>query len=249
MRVDGRGALDLRPVRIVPGYMKYAEGSALIEVGDTKVICTASVEDRVPQFLKGELPRGWVTAEYSMLPRSARTRIPREVSKGRVGGRTSEIQRLIGRALRAVVDLESLGERTICIDCDVVQADGGTRTAAITGGFVALAQACYRLMMEGAVEKWAIRDFVGAVSVGKIGGEFLLDLCYEEDSAADVDMNVVMTSTGGLVEIQGTAEGMTFSREELEVMISIAASGIEKLIAVQRQVLEPVLTGIGGVQL
>ncbi|MCR4401340.1 MAG: ribonuclease PH [Firmicutes bacterium] len=238
--------------------MKYAEGSVLIEVGDTRVVCTATIEDRVPQFLKGQ-GKGWVTAEYGMLPRATSERNPREATKGR-SGRTYEIQRLIGRALRAVVDLESIGERTVWIDCDVIQADGGTRTAAVTGSFVALVEALSRLTCgtgdgargdsrEGAGEAmpghFPVRDFIAATSVGIVDGELVVDLSFDEDSRASVDMNVVMTGGGKLVEIQGTAEGSPFSRADLDRMLRLAKSGIDTLIAIQRDVLEDLAGKVG----
>jgi ribonuclease PH len=216
--------------------MPYAEGSCLIEAGDTKVICTATIEDSVPRWLMGK-GMGWVTAEYSMLPRSSPERISREVSKGRPSGRTQEIQRLIGRSLRAVTDMALLGERSIVIDCDVLQADGGTRTAAITGSFVALAQAFEKLSDRGPLEEWPLTDSVAAVSVGIVDGEACLDLNYEEDSRAQVDMNIVMTGSGRLVEVQGTAEHGSFERSELDRMIDLATDGIGELTAHQQKVL------------
>ena len=211
MRPDGRKNSQIRKMTIHKGYLKHASGSCLIEMGHTKVLCSATVEEKVPAFLKGK-GKGWLTAEYGMLPASCSQRISREVSKGRPSGRTHEIQRLIGRSLRAVVDLEKLGERTIWIDADVIQGDGGTRTASITGGFIALEQAVEKLMREGALTENPIRDYVAAISVGIVGGIPLLDLCYEEDSTAEVDMNVVMTGGGKFVEVQGTAEGNPFGR-------------------------------------
>jgi ribonuclease PH len=232
MRPSGRSPEELRPVRIARRYTKHAEGAVLVEFGDTRVLCTASVEDRVPPFLK-DTGRGWVSAEYGMLPRSTNTRTEREAARGKQSGRTQEIQRLIGRALRAVVDLAALGPRTIQLDCDVVQADGGTRTAAITGAFVALHDAMTFL---GA--KNAIRDFVAAVSVGIYQGRPVLDLDYAEDSACGCDMNVVMTGSGNFVEIQGTAEGEPFARRELDALVGLAERGIRSLIAHQRRALE-----------
>jgi ribonuclease PH len=232
-------------VRIIPGYIKYAEGSALIEVGHTKVICTASLEDSVPPFLR-DSGRGWVTAEYGMLPRATNTRTQREVSRGKVGGRTSEIQRLIGRVLRSVLDFGTLGERTIRIDCDVVQADGGTRTAAITGGLVALAQALGDLVRSAALRENPIREPVAAVSVGMVGGRALVDLAYAEDSAADVDMNVAMTGSGRFVEIQGTAEHTPFTRGQMDRMLALAAQAIQVLFAAQRAALAEVGVTLGG---
>jgi len=223
-------------VRIVPGFQAFAEGSALIELGQTKVICAVSMENRVPNFLRGER-RGWVTAEYSMLPRSTITRTPREF-QGRVGGRTHEIQRLIGRALRAVTDLEALGERTLTVDCDVLQADGGTRTAAITGSYVALVQAIDTLMQVGLLSKSPIKTAAAATSVAVVAGDQLLDPCYDEDFAADVDFNVVMTSQGDFVEIQGAAEVRPFSREISDALLSLAERGIEKLFAAQEAAID-----------
>ena len=244
LRPDGRKADQLRPVRITRNYIKYAEGSVLIEVGDTKVICTASVEDKPPAFLKGE-GKGWITAEYGMLPRATGVRTPREAARGRVGGRTYEIQRLIGRSLRAVVDLKVLGERTVWIDCDVIQADGGTRTASITGAFVALIDALQALKAQGVIESLPVRDYVAATSVGRVNGSLLLDLCFEEDAAAEVDMNIVMTGSGRFVEVQGTGEEATFSGEEMEEMLALAAGGIERLISLQKEVLGEAAAGIG----
>jgi ribonuclease PH len=235
-RSDNRSPEQLRPVNIVPGYISTAEGSVLIEVGNTRVICTASVEESVPQFLRNT-GKGWISSEYSMLPRSTLTRTPREVSKGRQSGRTHEIQRLIGRSLRAVTDLERLGERTIWIDCDVIQADGGTRTASITGAFVALALAMEKLVEAGTLTSAPLRDFLAAVSVGIVDGEILLDLCYEEDSRADVDMNFVMTAANKFVEVQATAEHQVFDEAKLNRMISLARQGVHSLIAKQRAVL------------
>ena len=236
MRLDGRAADQLRPVTITPRYIKHAEGSALIEVGDTKVICTVSVEDRVPPFLKGG-GEGWITAEYGMLPRATSTRSQREASKGKPSGRTHEIQRLIGRSLRAVIDLKSLGERTLWIDCDVIQADGGTRTASITGAFVALVDALRHMQKARIFTELPLLDFVAATSVGRVGSEILLDLNYEEDSKAEVDMNVVKTGAGRFVEIQGTAEEGSFSEEELAELMAAAEKGTQQLIALQRQIL------------
>jgi ribonuclease PH len=236
MRQSGRSAHELRPVRIQRGYTRHAEGSVLVEFGETRVVCTASVEERVPAFLKGK-GKGWLTAEYGMLPRSTGTRMDREAARGRQSGRTQEIQRLIGRSLRAVTTLALLGERTVHIDCDVIQADGGTRTAGITGAFVALHDASTRLLNEGAIDAWPIRDFVAAVSVGIVDGEAVVDLDYAEDSACDTDMNVVMTGAGGFVEVQGTAEGAEFSRAELDTMVDLAAAGIGQLVALQKSAL------------
>lgn len=236
MRENSRQANELRPVRITRNYSKHAEGSALIEVGDTRVLCTATIEDKVPPFLKGS-SQGWITAEYAMLPRATQVRTIRESARGRISGRTHEIQRLIGRSLRAVVDLTRLGERTVYIDCDVIQADGGTRTASITGSFIALVDALEKLKTGLGWKKIPVEDWVAATSVGKIDGRLLLDLCYQEDSRAQVDMNVVMTGSGRFVEIQGTAEAEPFSREEMDQMLSLAEQGIEKLIEIQKQVL------------
>lgn len=236
IRRDGRGAEILRKVNITRNYMKFAEGSCLIELGDTKVICTASVDENVPQFLKGK-GTGWITAEYGMLPRSCKTRVQREASRGSVGGRTHEIQRLIGRCLRAVVDLNLLGERTIWIDCDVIQADGGTRTASITGSFVTLADALTSLKKKGVIGKIPILDYVAATSVGIIKGEPVLDLTFEEDANADVDMNIVMTGKGKFIEIQGTAEGEPFEDLEMQRLIALAKEGILQLIEIQKKVL------------
>ena len=228
----------MRPVNIIPDFVSTAEGSCLIEVGNTRVICTASVDETIPAFQKGS-GKGWITAEYSMLPRSTLTRTPREAARGRQSGRTHEIQRLIGRALRAVVDLKLLGERTITLDCDVIQADGGTRTASITGAFVALGLAMEKLVEAGTLSAAPLRDFVAAVSVGVVEGSVLLDLCYEEDSQAEVDMNVVMTADGGLVETQATAEKGSFSRRDLDGLIDLAEAGLKEVFAIQRAVLTP----------
>jgi ribonuclease PH len=235
-RVDGRKAADLRPVEIHRGYLKNAEGSALIEMGGTRVLCAATIEERVPPWLRNT-GRGWVTAEYSMLPRSSHDRIPREVNRGHVGGRTHEIQRLIGRSLRSVTNLEALGERQILIDCDVIEADGGTRTAAITGSFVALADAIRWLAKRTELPGQPLKDFVAAVSVGLVNGGACLDLCYAEDSKAGVDMNLIMTGEGRLVEIQGTAEGEAFSEKELAALLDLGKGGIKKLIALQKRTL------------
>jgi len=235
-RSDNRAPDQLRPVMIVPNYIPIAEGSCLIELGHTRVVCTASIEDTVPLFLRNS-GKGWVTAEYGMLPRSTLTRTPREVSKGRPGGRTHEIQRLIGRSLRAVVEMQKLGERTFFIDCDVIQADGGTRTASITGAFVALCLALKAMMDSGALESSPVRDFVAATSVGIVDGAPMLDLCYEEDSRADVDMNVVATASGKLVEIQATAEHQPFDDAQFAEMLSFARKGVDSLIATQREIL------------
>jgi ribonuclease PH len=237
MRPSGRRPDELRPVRITRGYTRHAEGSVLVEFGDTKVVCTASVEERVPPFLKDK-GQGWVTAEYGMLPRATNTRTEREAARGRQSGRTLEIQRLIGRSLRAVTDLAKLGSRTIQIDCDVLQADGGTRTAAITGGFVALHDAVSALIARGGLAGSPIRDFVAAVSVGIFRGVPVLDLDYAEDSACDTDMNVVMTGAGGFVELQGTAEGAPFTPVEMVSLVALAERGIRDLIGMQRAALD-----------
>ncbi len=236
MRPDGRKPEELRPVKIEREYLKYAEGSVLIEVGDTKLVCAASIEDKVPHFLRGT-GRGWVTAEYSMLPRSTEKRTPRDSTRGRISGRSSEIQRLIGRSLRSIVDLGSIGEHTIWIDCDVIQADGGTRTAAITGSYIALVDALRKQKEQKKWDSFPVSDYMAAVSVGKVGEQLQLDLCFIEDSMAEVDMNVVMTGKGRFVEVQGTAEGMPFTREELQRLIDLAAQGINQLIAYQKEVL------------
>jgi len=236
MRIDGRRLDQMRPVEITTGYLMTAEGSAVITVGNTRVLCAATIEDTVPQFLRGG-GKGWVTAEYSMLPRATVTRTQREVSRGRASGRTHEIQRLIGRALRSIVDMALLGERTVIIDCDVIQADGGTRTAAITGGFVALSLALKPLLEYKALKSSPIREHVAAVSVGIIAGVPLLDLCYDEDSRADVDMNVVLAGSGRFVELQATAERQPFDDGQLARLLELAQVGITELIAIQKQAL------------
>jgi ribonuclease PH len=236
MRTDGRKTTQLRALKITPSYIKTADGSVLIEMGDTKVICTAKLEERAPQFLRNS-GRGWITAEYGMLPGSSQTRIGRESARGRVGGRTHEIQRLIGRSLRAIADLKSLGERTIWIDCDVIQADGGTRTAAITGAYVALVEAVRGWVTRGVIGADPIKDSVAAVSIGIIDGKIHLDLCYEEDSRADVDMNFVMTGSGKFIEVQGTAENSPFTKKQMERMAEIAQQGIKELLKAQKQVI------------
>jgi ribonuclease PH len=238
-RSDNRAPGQLRPVKMTPDFIGTAEGSVLIEVGNTRVICTASIEETVPSFMRNS-GKGWISSEYSMLPRSTLTRTPREVSKGRPSGRTHEIQRLIGRSLRAVTDLARLGERTIWIDCDVIQADGGTRTASITGAFVALGLAVEKLVEAGTLPSVPLKDFVAAVSVGIVDGEVLLDLCYEEDSRADVDMNFVMTAAAKMVELQATAEHQVFDDSQLAMMLSFARQGVQELIA-QQQALLPAL--------
>src|SRR6185369_6264051 len=233
MRIDQRQPAQMRPVKVQTDYLLTAEGSALIEVGNTRVLCAASVEETVPPFLRGS-GKGWVTAEYSMLPRATATRTAREISKGRASGRTMEIQRLIGRSLRSVIDMDMLGERSIILDCDVLQADGGTRTAAITGAYIALSAAVRQLVKFGALKKSPIRDFVAATSVGLIRGTPMLDLCYEEDSQADVDMNVVMTGSGKFVELQATAEKTAFDDAQMSEMLALARRGIEQLVAIQK---------------
>ena len=236
MRSDGRAPDELRPVTLTRSYTKHAEGSVLVEVGDTKVICTASVEDRVPPFLKGK-GEGWITAEYGMLPLATTTRSQRESGRGGPSGRTHEIQRLIGRSLRAVVDMKGLGERTLWVDCDVIQADGGTRTASITGAFVALVDALRHMKKQGMLQELPIHDFVAATSVGKVGGEVLLDLRYDEDSTAEVDMNIVKTGRGRFIELQGTAEHKSFDDAELQALMAAADKGIKELVALQKKAL------------
>lgn len=237
MRIDGRKNNEIRNAKIQRNFLENAEGSVLISMGSTRVICTATIEDRVPSFLKDQ-KRGWITAEYSMLPRATTIRTMRESISGRISGRTHEIQRLIGRALRSVVDLPGLGERTIWIDCDVLQADGGTRTASITGAFICLSDALKYALRNGLIEKTPLRDYLAAISVGIVNGEPMIDLCYAEDSIAEVDMNVVMTGSGRFVEIQGTAEGIPFSRDSLENLLTFAEEGINNLINIQKRLLE-----------
>jgi ribonuclease PH len=241
-RPSGRRPDELRPVRFTRRFTRHAEGSVLVEFGDTQVLCTASVEDSVPPFLRGKA-QGWVTAEYGMLPRSTHTRTAREAARGKQSGRTQEIQRLIGRSLRAVIDLKALGERTITIDCDVLQADGGTRTASITGGYVALAEACERLIARKLVPASPLHGQIAAISVGICNGEPVLDLDYAEDSQAETDMNVVMNNGGGFVEIQGTAEGHAFRRHELDALLNLAATGLGEVFAFQAQALNADLAG------
>jgi ribonuclease PH len=238
-RADGRAWDELRPIKITPGYQSFAEGSALIELGLTRVLCTVSVEERVPPFLKGD-GTGWITAEYSMLPRSTVSRTPRDAAVGRIAGRSQEIQRLIGRSLRAIVDLAALGERTLIVDCDVLQADGGTRTAAITGSYVALYQAMQNLNNMGIISSIPLDSAVAATSVGVVHSHMMLDLCYDEDFAADVDFNVVMTGQGKFVEVQGTAEARPFSKENIDALLALAEKGINELFEVQRAALETI---------
>ncbi|HEY4706142.1 MAG TPA: ribonuclease PH [Thermodesulfobacteriota bacterium] len=236
-RTDGRRPDELRPVKITREYLKFAEGSVLIEMGDTKVICAATVEERVPPFLAGT-GKGWLTAEYAMLPRSSKKRIMREAVSGKLGGRTHEIQRLIGRSIRAVADMKALGERTVYIDCDVIQADGGTRTASITGAYIAVYDTLNELRKRGVIDSIPLVDSVAAVSVGIAGGEAVLDLNYEEDSSADVDMNVIMTGKGKFIEVQGTAEQEPFTRKDMGRLLDLASKGIEELTALQKKALK-----------
>jgi len=236
MRTDGRKANELRALKITPSYIKTADGSVLIEMGATRVICTAKLEERVPPFMRNS-GKGGITAEYGMLPGSSQERIGRESSRGKVGGRTHEIQRLIGRSLRSIADLKSLGERTIWVDCDVIQADGGTRTASITGAYIALAEAARGWLHRGIINSDPIKETVAAVSIGIIDGKILLDLCYEEDSKADVDMNFVMTGSGKFIEVQGTAEQAPFTRKQMERMAEIAQAGIKELLKAQKKVI------------
>ena len=243
MRIDGRNAEEMRPVKVNRGFLKHAEGSLFIEMGETKVLCAATVEEKVPPFLRAT-GQGWVTAEYGMLPRATNTRTPRESATGRPSGRTFEIQRLIGRSLRGVIDLTRLGERTVLIDCDVIQADGGTRTTAVTGAFVALADALFHLEQNGLLKGPLLKDFVAAVSVGSVEGKLLLDLNYVEDSMADVDMNVVMTGAKRFVEVQGTAEETPFDKDRLDQMLHLAMRGIEQLVDLQRQLLGTNINGL-----
>lgn len=247
MRIDGRDFSELRPISIITGVNKHAEGSALIKWGDTHVLCTATVEEKIPQFMKGQ-GRGWVTAEYSMLPRATGVRNARESAKGKIGGRTYEIQRLIGRALRSVVNLERLGERTIWLDCDVLQADGGTRTAAVTGAFVAMLLAMKWLVQQERIPAIPVSDYLAAISVGLVDGTPMADLRYEEDSRASVDMNVVVTGRGKYVELQGTGEEHPFSPDELASMLKLAGEGAQLLFAAQRAVLNDMELGGGGLE-
>ena len=242
-RIDGRAADELRPVVIRPNFIKHAEGSVLIEVGDTRVCCTASIQEKVPPFLY-RTGKGWVTAEYGMLPRATTERVEREAAKGKQGGRTMEIQRLIGRALRAAVNLEKLGERTVWLDCDVIQADGGTRTASITGAYCALVLALSELYTKGSMANWPVVDYIAAISVGIVNGVPVLDLNYAEDSKAGVDMNIVATDKGQFIELQGTAEGASFSEDEMQAMLALAKSGIAQLVDKQRELLTPSLTKV-----
>jgi len=240
MRLDGRKNNELRPVKITRNFIKHAEGSVLIEMGDTKVIVTATVEERVPPFLRNK-GKGWVTAEYAMIPRSSRDRIMRESAKGKISGRTHEIQRLIGRSLRSVTDLTQLGEKSILIDCDVIQADGGTRTAAITGAFIAVTDAVRFLKNDGKITSFPLIDYLAAVSVGRVNQEIVLDLNYPEDSNAEVDMNVVMTGAGRFVEVQGTAEQTPFEKKELDLLLEFASQGIKELIEMQKGIVGPLV--------
>lgn len=236
MRPDGRKNNEIRSVKVHRNFIRAAEGSILIEMGNTKVICTATIEEKVPPFLRGQ-NKGWITAEYSMLPRATQTRLGRESSTGRISGRTHEIQRFIGRALRSVVDLSVLGERTIWMDCDVIQADGGTRTSAITGAFICLSDAVGYALKNGLIDKTPIQDYLAAISVGVVNGEPRLDLCYSEDSMAEVDINIVMTGGGRFVEIQGTAEGVPFSKATLDSLLGLAEEGISSLIEIQKKLI------------
>ena len=240
-RTDGRAHDELRAVRLTPNYLPYAEGSALIEMGETRVICAASVEDRVPLFLRNK-GQGWITSEYAMLPRATQQRTARETGRGGPSGRTHEIQRLIGRSIRAIADMTCIGERTITLDCDVLQADGGTRTASITGAYVAFALACRHLLRAGKITRDPVRSEVAAVSVGIVGQTPLLDLKYDEDSRAEVDMNIVCTGDGRFIEVQGTAEGAPFTREEMDQLLALAGGGIKRLIEAQRAVLEQAMS-------
>ena len=235
-RQDGRRPDEIRPVKVTRPFTKHADGSVLMEMGETKVICTASIEEKIPPFLRDK-GQGWVTAEYAMLPRATHTRTPREASRGKQTGRTLEIQRLVGRALRAVMDMSAMGERTIWLDCDVIQADGGTRTASITGAFIALADAVTKLQDKNIIKKNPLTDYLAAISVGQVGGQAFVDLCYEEDSMADVDMNLVMTGQGRLVEIQGTAERGSFGKQELDEFLTLGWDGIQRLLTLQKDLI------------
>lgn len=241
-RADGRKSNELRKLKITKNYIKYAEGSCLVELGNTKVIATASIEDGVPHFLRGS-GKGWITGEYGMIPRSCRSRVPREVAKGRPGGRTHEIQRLIGRSLRSVADMAKLGERTVWLDCDVIQADSGTRCASITGSFVALTLALEQMKKDGILQNIPLSDYVAAISVGIINGQTVLDLDYDEDSKAEVDMNIVMTGKGKFIEVQGTAEREPFKKEDLNKLTSLAQAGIQEIIGAQKKVLKGIKIG------
>ncbi|WP_349239089.1 ribonuclease PH [Petroclostridium sp. X23] len=243
-RIDGRQNDELRKVRITRNFTKYAEGSVLIEMGDTKVICTATVEEKIPPFKKGS-GEGWVTAEYSMLPRATQDRNMRDINRLKLNGRTSEIQRLIGRALRSVVNLSALGERTVTIDCDVIQADGGTRTASITGGFVALLDAMNKLVESGAIEKIPVNSFLAAVSVGVVEDTEVLDLCYAEDSKAKVDMNIIMNDNSQFIEVQGTGEEAPFSKDEFNMLLALGEKGVKQLIEIQKQALNNIADKLG----
>lgn len=247
LRIDGRGQKDLRTVKITRNFTKYAEGSVLIEMGDTKIICTATVEEKVPPFKKNT-GEGWITAEYSMLPRATSNRNQRDINRLRLSGRSHEIQRLIGRALRSVVNLNLLGERAIIIDCDVIQADGGTRTASITGGFVALVDVCKKLKDEGLIDEIPITDFLAAISVGIVDDTEILDLCFKEDSSAQTDMNVVMTEKGEFIEIQATAEENPFSREQFNKLLTLAEKGVNELITIQKDALSIISSEVGRVK-
>lgn len=240
-RRDGREDNELRKIKVTKDYIKYAEGSCLVEIGDTKVITTATIENTVPPFLKGK-GTGWVTAEYGMIPRSCKTRVQREAAKGKLGGRTHEIQRLIGRSMRTVVDLKVVGERTLWIDCDVIQADGGTRCASITGSFISLALALEKMCKEGLIKKMPLSDYVAAVSVGIVNGRGVLDLNYDEDSSAEVDMNVIMTGKGKFIEIQGTAEKEPFDKDAMDDLLSLARAGIEELVSIQKKALKGIVS-------
>ena len=240
-RVDNRSAIEIRPTRLTPDFLHHAEGSVLIEIGLTRIVCAASLEERVPSFLRNS-GKGWITSEYGMIPRATSTRTTREAAAGRVGGRTQEIQRLIGRSLRSVTNLEELGERTIWIDCDVIQADGGTRTASITGGFIALVLALERIREKELIKTIPVQDYVAAISVGVVDGNPMLDLAYEEDSRADVDMNIVKTGGGKFIEVQGTAEGAPFDRDALNRLLELAETGIQEMISLQRKIVGPFLS-------
>ncbi len=240
-RVDNRSAIEIRPTRLTPDFLHHAEGSVLIEIGLTRIVCAASLEERVPSFLRNS-GKGWITSEYGMIPRATSTRTTREAAAGRVGGRTQEIQRLIGRSLRSVTNLEELGERTIWIDCDVIQADGGTRTASITGGFIALVLALERIREKELIKTIPVQDYVAAISVGVVDGNPMLDLAYEEDSRADVDMNIVKTGGGKFIEVQGTAEGAPFDRDALNRLLELAETGIQEMISLQRKTVGPFLS-------